>query len=546
MKRLVMSAVALLVVAGSATAMPPTFTFGTGQLNEPDGVAVAPSGDVYVADRDNNRVVRFSHDGSLLNAWAEGSLTWGVAADQTGIYTASQTGVSKRSSDGTLLWSAAVQAVHLTSDGNHVYVSDMNNPGSIRVLDAATGALLATWNMPSGVNGGLAPRPGGGLYVYDWIGYRIAVVDASGGVVRTLVTPPSRAGNDELAADQDGNVYTETRHCDDGGWIYAYSPLGSVLGTFPKAIPAGSAECDIAGMAYSEDGRLYVAQNTLDRVKVYDLWTPDTALVASTDRPLTGTPVTFTATATVGVGTITGYEGDLDGDGSFETTTSAPTAATTYTTAGSRTVRMRATSSHGNSSTESVDVTVFTAPPAGEPGISINHASPYTNDKSVALSVVWPPFATGMRISNDGGFTGATTVQRDLAATQPWALDDSVKALYTKVVYVRFSGSGIDETKTYSDDIILDLTPPKITDASAVAGSGANEMAVGSAVRVRVRAKDNRSGVRWMQVTPSKSRPGTAIKFTARKTVPLGGKRIFIRVQDGAGNWSPWRTVPVR
>jgi hypothetical protein len=46
---------------------------GAGQFNSPFGVAVGPTGDVYVADTYNNRIDEFSAAGAFIKAYG-----WGV------------------------------------------------------------------------------------------------------------------------------------------------------------------------------------------------------------------------------------------------------------------------------------------------------------------------------------------------------------------------------------------------------------------------------------------------------------------------------------
>jgi len=140
--------------------------------------------------------------------------------------------------------------------------------------------------------------------------------------------------------------------------------------------------------------------------------------------------------------------------------------------------------------------TISPSPPAGEVGVSILDGSAYTNTKAVKLNLVWPEYATEARISNDGGFAASKTKVVALGASVDWDLDDSVKGIYTKVVYVRFNGSGIDTSKTYSDDIILDLTPPEVKSASATASN--------STVTLKVKATDDISGVDKIEIATNK------------------------------------------
>ena len=70
---------------------------------------------------------------------------------------------------------------------------------------------------------------------------------------------------------------------------------------------------------------------------------PTASFTVSPNPAQTGQSVTFNASAsTDSDGTIASYQWDLDGDGSYETdTATTPTASRSYTTAGSREVRLR-------------------------------------------------------------------------------------------------------------------------------------------------------------------------------------------------------------
>jgi hypothetical protein len=292
------------------------------------------------------------------------------------------------------------------------------------------------------------------------------------------------------------------------------------------------------------DGTTETAAATNDVVP--DAVTP--SLKAAKPWYLTGEPISLDASGSSAVSqSLSSFAWDL-GTGTFGDSGSESTARVTFSTPGTKSVRVRVTSRGGSTAEATAPVDVRPSPPSGELGISINDASPYTNDARVKLRLVWPPGAVQARISNDGGFGASSVVTKDLASSTDWRLDDSVKALYTKVVYVRFSGSDIDETRTYTDDIILDLTPPTIQSATAtgLAASAENAKAKGQPVRVRTKAKDNRSGVGFLQVTSKKAKPGKALAYARSRIVRVTGTRVFLRVQDRAGNWSSWRTVQVR
>ena len=174
--------------------------------------------------------------------------------------------------------------------------------------------------------------------------------------------------------------------------------------------------------------------------------------------------------------------------------------------------------------------------PDQEVGISIGAGKNFTNSSNVNLNMVWPDGATSVRISNDGGFTSTNTRSYALDLEIPWALSGSTSSKSTRVVYARFSGPGIDGTRTYSDDIDLDVIAPSISSVQASSASGKTKL--------KIRATDNLSKISKLIVNSKKSALGqTVLSYASTVTIKGNKKTLWIRVQDGAGNLSAWRKI---
>ena len=68
-----------------------TFGLSNGRFNHPNGIAVDSSGNVFVADYNNDRIQKFTNSGTFIRAWGTlGSLDgqfdhpWDVALDSSG------------------------------------------------------------------------------------------------------------------------------------------------------------------------------------------------------------------------------------------------------------------------------------------------------------------------------------------------------------------------------------------------------------------------------------------------------------------------------
>lgn len=176
-------------------------------------------------------------------------------------------------------------------------------------------------------------------------------------------------------------------------------------------------------------------------------------------------------------------------------------------------------------------------PPGARVGVTIGDAATFTGSTAVTLTITPLPGATGVLLSNDGGFGGA--VERPVSGDShySWTLVSSGAERLPKTVYVRFTGPGVDDTKTFTDDIVLDQTPPSVTSAARSAGARA---ATVKKVSVHVRARDGLSGVGSLQFAHTRTSLRRANVPYRRSVRVAAADAHFVRAIDKAGNTGRW------
>jgi hypothetical protein len=362
---------------------------------------------------------------------------------------------------------------------------------------------------------------------------------------------------------------------DDSEPVGAYTVVldDATLATVP-ADACGPVSCSIAVPAVLADGphRWHVETTARDgRMRrtptaTMTVVAPPTArLTLSAAAVHTGAPLELDASGSTDVnGAVARYAFDLDGDGSFESDGAGPRRTATFATVGDRRLAVRVTDAGGSTSDAFADVHVAPAPPAGEPGVSINGGAIATNDPNVTLSIVWPALADTALISNDGGFgaVGATT-SVPLVASVPWKVAVAGSERLPRIVYVRMRG-GTAGRETYTDDIILDQRRPQVVGARLVAAAprARRGRARGGASAKRRRSatltvigRDDNSGVSRIEVAARRGARAIATKQLAtgnrrgRRTTKVAVRiratvRVaWVRVTDVAGNRSAWKAA---
>ena len=494
--------------------------FAEGQ-NGPVSVAVNANG-VYVTDPGNHRVQQFSASGTFIREWSTtlpadplASYPLGISSAPDGSVwvTTDRARVQQFTSTGTFVkqWFApgnSFEDVVVTTAG--VYISDVNHnrvlrydtDGNLLGSFGSFGSSPAQFNQPWGIGAGLT--------------------DAS-----------------VLVANQEGDRVQ--RFAASGAFLATFGSSGSALGRFntPRDITAGPNQ------------HVYVSDLNNNRVVHFDL-SPQ-ARIKSKPIALTGEAIEFDASASINqLAPITRYEWDFDGDGTFEVD-SGPDPTVSHTFTDRKLVKVAVRASAGSAAdVASALLDVRLDPPSGELGASINDGAIATNDPDVDVALVWPLFTDGVLLSNDGGFGGALTQSFAIKRSVRWRLRSSGPERLPKTVYVRFRG-GEAGRETYTDDIILDETRPLVTSARLVTPRASQAAAAGRKgrrSRVQLKASDNAAGVVRYQLAKNRRNPQRPKRIAARKrrvvktiAVRSSTRRLHVRVQDAAGNWSKWRSI---
>lgn len=234
---------------------------GAGAMNEPQGLAFGPEGNLFVADKENNRIDVFSLTGTFLRAFGKGVNTGPGNPDvcTTGCEPGDSTGVAGAVSEPT----------GIAAGSGALYVSDYGN-GRIDVF-SPTGTFLRAFGKDVNPSGGdvcttackgaevgpeagmirlplaVAVGPGGQIVVADSANNRISVFSPAGTFVRAFGKGVSTGG---------GDVCTIVTGCKAGA---EGSVAGVVAGALwnPSGITAGPA------------GTLFVAEQPTHRVSEF-------------------------------------------------------------------------------------------------------------------------------------------------------------------------------------------------------------------------------------------------------------------------------------
>ena len=308
---------------------------GDGQFDFPEGVAVAPSGDIYVADTENDRIQHFDASGSFIGKWGSpGNQTGqfdrpvGVTVDQAGNVYVAEYGNSRIQKFGPTGAFIQVFAGDIPIPGimrnpsdlavdavGNMYVADTGN-NRISKLNSS-GTLVQTWGQQGTSNGrfnqplGIVLDFAGNAYVTDAGNNRVQKFDSNGTFLTKWGTPGTGNGQFNvpygIAIDSAGDVYVADNV---GHRIQRFSPAGTFI-VSGGTQGSGNGQLSFpSGLAVGAGDRIYVADTGNHRIQRFV--TANGGIIAVKDS-VPDDPEDFTFTAGGGL-SPTSFALDDDGN----------------------------------------------------------------------------------------------------------------------------------------------------------------------------------------------------------------------------------------
>jgi YD repeat-containing protein len=220
---------------------------GDGQFNGPAALAIDPAGNLWVADQGNNRVQKFSASGQFLSKF-------GVEVPNTG-YLIEPNGIAV-GVDGSIWVSDWTKVQRFTPSGEFIerVGSGGTSPGQIRFPQ------------------GLAIDSSGNAYIADSGNDRIDVFDEDGDYLRLFGSsgagPGQFAEPTEVEVDEGGNVWVGDSEADR---VQLFNSAGDHVTSFGSSgAGEGQFGFDLSlGIASDGQGRVWISDPENDRVQMW-------------------------------------------------------------------------------------------------------------------------------------------------------------------------------------------------------------------------------------------------------------------------------------
>jgi len=257
---------------------------GSAELNSPYGVSVDASGNVYIADTQNSVIRKVDSTGKITTIAGNGTLGYGgdggpatsatlwdpyrVVADHTGnVYIADYNNnrIRKVDTTGKITTIAGTGTAGYNGDGIPATTAQLNLPGAVAVDGNGNLYVVDTWN-----NRIRKIDTSGTINTIAGTGFA-GVLGDGGAATSAQVNEP-----EGIAVDSSGNVYiadygnSKIRKIDTSGIISTIAGTGSI-GSSGDGGPATAAFLTLpTGVAVDRPGNVYIADNQNSRVRKVD------------------------------------------------------------------------------------------------------------------------------------------------------------------------------------------------------------------------------------------------------------------------------------
>ena len=423
-------------------------TVVTTSVSAPAGVAVDRSGDVFIADNNNLRVVVDKPDGSggYTQSVVDDTALDGpgaVAVDGSGDVFIADTATSRVLVDKPNGSGGYTQSV--VSDSGLLSPAGVAVDGSGDVFIADTDHNRVLVDKPNGSGGytqsvvdntglfyptGVAVDASGDLFVVDHFHKRVLVdkPNGSGGYTQSVVDDTGLLYPEEVAVDGSGDVFiADTGH----DRVLVDKPNGS--GGYTQSVVDDTGPLsDPEGVAVDRSGDVFITEWGLDRVIEHSATDPR-ALFTSAQSAGALTVAFTDASIAVSPAKITGWSWNF-GDGTPVSTEQNPSHV--YGSTGSFTVSLTVTDSRGQVATVSHQVSVdvhasLTYPTLGQTGVSTILPFRWTDVPAGQGYQLWIGTSLG-----DGNLMKSGVLSATTSSSQVPALPTGVRLwarLYTEV-----------------------------------------------------------------------------------------------------------------
>ncbi len=210
--------------------------FGQQTLAGPYGVALAPDGDVWVADTGHDRIAEFTASGHLLTSFGGGlDQPEGIAVGAAGH-----------------VWVA---------DTGHDRVVEFSPAGHLLAAFGSAGSGPGQFDQPVA----LAVSPSGDVWVADQGNSRVAEFSAAGRYLASI-SVPTPAG---VTLGASGDVWVSSPSYAAGNTVDEFSAAGRPVASFGTTQAGYGDLGDTGGIAIGPAGRVYVAQPDYGLVSVF-------------------------------------------------------------------------------------------------------------------------------------------------------------------------------------------------------------------------------------------------------------------------------------